>query len=48
MDYISRFIGRKGEIPQTFGDAVRNRINNQNKVFREHYPNGSPFIGTNF
>lgn len=48
LDYISRFIGRKGEIPQTYGDAVRNRISNQNSTFRNLYPNGAPFIGTNF
>lgn len=43
-DFISRFVGRKGEVPKTFGDAVENRISNQKKVFREAYPLGSPFI----
>ena len=49
-DFISRFVGRKGEVPKTFGDAVENRISNQKKAFRETYPLGSPFIsfGKNF
>lgn len=46
-DFISRFVGRRGEIPQTFGDAVTNRIGNQNSIFRNQYPYGSPFIGSN-
>lgn len=46
LDYISRFIGRKGEIPTTFGDAVRNRISNQSAAYRNIYPNGSPYIGS--
>lgn len=46
LDYISRFIGRKGEVPTTFGDAVRNRISNQSGAYRNLYPNGSPYIGS--
>ncbi|MCW7542141.1 hypothetical protein OOT46_30575 [Aquabacterium sp. A7-Y] len=46
LDYVSRFIGRKGEIPVTFGDAVANRISNQNSLFRTVYPYGSPYIGS--
>lgn len=45
-DFISRFVGRRREIPQTFGDAVLNRISNQNSRFRNTYPYGSPFIGS--
>jgi len=43
-DFVSRFVGRNGEIPKTFGEAVENRVSNQKKVFRETYPLGSPFI----
>ena len=40
-----RFIGPDGSVPSTWGDAVLNRIANQNSLFRTTYPNGSPFTG---
>jgi hypothetical protein len=48
--FISRFIGRKGEVPTSWGDAVQNRISNQSSLFRNTYPQGSPFIsfGNNY
>ena len=46
LDFVSRFIGRKGEVPVTFGDAVMNRISNQSALYRSQYPYGSPFIGS--
>ena len=46
LDYVSRFIGRKNEVPVTYGDAVKNRIGNQSSAFRNLYPNGSPYIGS--
>lgn len=42
--FISRFIGRKGEVPTNFGEAVLNRISNQSSLFRNTYPEGAPFI----
>lgn len=42
--FISRFIGRKGEVPTHWGEAVQNRISNQRSLFRNNYPEGSPFI----
>ncbi|WP_240616584.1 RHS repeat domain-containing protein [Marinobacter fuscus] len=42
--FISRFIGRKGEVPTNWGEAVKNRISNQSSLFRNTYPEGSPFI----
>nr|WP_305089270.1 hypothetical protein [Massilia sp. YIM B04103] len=46
LDYVSRFIGRKGEVPTTFGEAVQNRISNQSSAYRNLYPNGSLYIGS--
>ncbi|MGM9517009.1 hypothetical protein ACS5PK_22430, partial [Roseateles sp. DB2] len=46
LDFVSRFIGRKGEVPVTFGDAVMNRISNQSALYRNQYPYGAPFIGS--
>ena len=40
-----RFVGPNGELPTTWGDAVLNRIGNQNNLFRTTYPSGSPFTG---
>ena len=48
LDYISRFIGRKGEVPTTYGDAVMNRIGKQSAVYRNLYPYGSPYTGSAF
>jgi hypothetical protein len=42
--FISRFIGRKGEVPTNWGEAVQNRISNQSSLFRKTYPQGSQFI----
>lgn len=36
-----RFYTRKGGMPQTWGDAVNNRIGKQSTTFRNNYPNGS-------
>ena len=46
LDYISRFVGRNGEVPMTYGDAVMNRISNQSSMFRNLYPFGAPYTGT--
>ncbi|CAN7654849.1 RHS repeat-associated core domain-containing protein [Pararhizobium sp. LjRoot235] len=35
----------KGTQPQTWGEAMSNRIGSQGAIFRNTYPNGSPFIG---
>jgi filamentous hemagglutinin len=29
----------------TWGEAVTNRIGNQNAIYRSLYPSGSPFVG---
>jgi hypothetical protein len=42
-----RFKNKKGGIPNTWGDAAINRINNQNSIYKEIYPNGSSVIGLN-
>lgn len=44
-DIAQRFISRNGQIPQTWGEAVTNRINNQNSAYRKTYPNGSNITG---
>jgi hypothetical protein len=48
LDYISRFVGRNGEVPTTYGDAVMNRISNQSSLFRNLYPFGAPYTGTRY
>ncbi|MGF6647339.1 LysM peptidoglycan-binding domain-containing protein [Paraburkholderia sp. GAS82] len=48
LDYVSRFVGRNGEVPKTYGDAIMNRISNQSSVFRNLYPSGSPYTGTRY
>jgi hypothetical protein len=40
-----RFLGRNGTVPNTWGDAVLNRLQNQSSIFRNTYPNGSPITG---
>ena len=40
-EYIERFSTKKGETPKTWGDAINNRIANQNGVFRNNNPYGS-------
>jgi hypothetical protein len=37
---------RQGNIPTTWEQAVRNRISNQKKSYREQYPNGSYVTGS--
>ncbi len=39
---VERFTSRAGVKPQTWGDAVKNRIDGQGAGFRTAYPNGSP------
>jgi hypothetical protein len=36
-----RFIGANGELPSTWGEAVSNRIGNQNFLYRTANPTGS-------
>jgi hypothetical protein len=48
LDYISRFIGRRGEVPVTFGDAVTNRVGRQNGSYPKLYPYGAPYVGTKY
>ncbi|MEM8696558.1 MAG: hypothetical protein AAGE05_11100 [Pseudomonadota bacterium] len=44
--FRSRFADRGGNVPETYGQAVTNRIDRQGAIFRNRYPNGSPFIST--
>lgn len=46
--FIERFIGPKGQVPTTFGEAVLNRIGNQSGKFRRVHPLGSPITGSAF
>ena len=43
---VGRFTTRRGGVPATWGEAVLNRLGNQNRVFRETYPAGSPVTGS--
>jgi len=43
--FIERFTTRSGGAPQTWGNAVLNRIGNQNSLYRNTYPFGSPVTG---
>ncbi len=45
-EFAERFLPRRGPSPQTWGEAVLNRINNQNRIFRETYHQGAPFTGS--
>jgi hypothetical protein len=36
---------RKGEMPTTWGQAILNRIDKQNSLYRTTYPYGSPLTG---
>jgi len=45
-DFVGRFLGRKGEVPTTFGEAVMNRIGNQHLAFGKAHPYGSPITGS--
>jgi RHS repeat-associated protein len=44
-DMAVRFTSKTGEIPKTWGEAVNNRINNQNSTYRTTNPNGAYIIG---
>lgn len=44
-DDAIRFTSKNGTIPKTWGEAVTNRINNQNLKYRTTYPNGSNITG---
>ncbi|MBD1373663.1 hypothetical protein IC620_15050 [Hazenella sp. IB182357] len=44
-EFVQRFISRKGQVPQTWGEAVTNGINNSNSVYRNTYPNESSITG---
>jgi uncharacterized NAD-dependent epimerase/dehydratase family protein len=37
---------RAGNTPNTWGQAVKNRISNQSKAYQEKYPNGSYVTGS--
>jgi hypothetical protein len=40
-----RFMTKQGGVPQTWEEAVWNRINKQNYLYRSEYPNGSSITG---
>lgn len=42
---IKRFKTKKDGDPQTWGEAIKFRINNQNKAFKVIHPSGSKFTG---
>ncbi|WP_375431307.1 hypothetical protein [uncultured Friedmanniella sp.] len=44
-EHVERFTTPKGGVPDTWGDAVTNRIGRQNSAYRDVYPNGSPLTG---
>lgn len=46
-DMAQRFVSRNGDIPKTWGEAVTNRINNQNSSYRTTNPYGSTTTGWN-
>lgn len=41
----ARFVSRKGVVPETWGEAILNRIGNQGAGYRNAWPNGSPWTG---
>jgi len=43
-EFVDRFTTRGG-VPQTWGDAIRLRIERQSAGWRNQYPNGSPVTG---
>lgn len=45
---VERFTTRRGGVPQTWGDAVQNRIGSQNSLFRRLYPFGAPYTGVSW
>lgn len=42
----SRWTSKKGVVPATWGEAVHMRIGQQNRGYRDTYPNGSPATGS--
>lgn len=44
-DLAARFVTAKGGLPTTWGDALLNRIGNQNAAYRSAWPQGSPLTG---
>jgi hypothetical protein len=40
-EMAKRFMAKDGSLPKTWGEAVKNRIQNQNKQFRTSNENGS-------
>lgn len=40
-DMAVRFANKKGELPTTWGEAIENRIKNQNSTFKSNYESGS-------
>jgi len=44
-DVAVRFTSKNGRMPTTWGEAVTNRINNQNSAYRTANPYGSYFTG---
>ena len=44
-EYAERFTTKKGGVPETWGEAVLNRINKQSNIYRTLYSNGSKIIG---
>jgi len=44
-EMAERFATAKGGVPSTWGEAITNRIGNQNAGYRTVWPDGSPFTG---
>ena len=44
-ELAERFTTKQGGTPSTWGEAVMNRINKQNNLYRDIYPNGSRITG---
>jgi RHS repeat-associated protein len=44
-EMAERFATAKGGMPSTWGEAITNRIGNQNAGYRTAWPDGSPFTG---
>jgi len=42
-----RWTTKGGVTPSTWGEATELRIQQQNRLFRQTYPNGSPVTGSN-
>lgn len=45
-EFSERFTTKSGGTPNTWEEAVKNRINNQSKKFRERYPIGADVTST--